>query len=416
LLTGLALVSYVERSNIAVAAKFIKPELGLSDIHMGRVFSSFLVGYALFQVPAGRMGDRFGPRLVLALAALSWGLMTVLTGLLPGVLVSGTVAIVWTFMVLRFVLGVGEAATFPVGARAIANWMHPTERGRANSYVIAGISMGSALTPPLIAWIMVHRGWRESFYLASVLAFVMAAVWWVFGRDYPAGTIRPDDRRDTPVVTADSVSWWRLFQNRNVVLLSLSYFVGGYILYIFVFWLFTYLVDVRQFSVLRSGVFSSLPWITAGVLTPIGGIMSDSLARRWGERTGRRLVAMAGLTLSGTSLLYGAMAANPYLAIAGLCLAVGFQEFTEGGFWAAMTNVAGPHAGAATGILNTMGNLGGVASTALVPILVEKFGWVVALGSGSVLAVLGSLLWLGIDSGNDRIEESLRWRRAASTV
>src|SRR5262249_29538192 len=134
LLTGLALVSYVERSNIAMAAKFIKPELGLSDIHMGRVFSSFLVGYALFQVPAGRMGDRFGPRLVLALAALSWGLMTVLTGLLPGVLVSGTVAIVWTFMVLRFVLGVGEAATFPVGARAIANWMHPTERGRANSY------------------------------------------------------------------------------------------------------------------------------------------------------------------------------------------------------------------------------------------------------------------------------------------
>ncbi|MEK6611729.1 MAG: MFS transporter [Gemmatimonadota bacterium] len=398
LLAGLALVSYVERSNIAVAANYIKPEFGLTDIQMGRVFSSFLIGYSLFQIPAGRMGDRFGPRLVLALAALSWGLMTLLTGLLPGIFVSGTLGILWTFLVLRFLLGVGEAATFPVAARAIANWMRPTERGRANAYVIAGVSLGSTITPPLTALVMVRLGWRASFYVASSLAFAFALIWWVVARDRAPTASGPVAREPAPGAGESTVSWWRLFGNRNIVLLSLSYFVGGYILYIFVFWLYTYLVDVRHFSVLRSGVFSSMPWIVAAVLTPVGGILSDHLVSRWGESTGRRVVAMTGLALSGLFLLYGAMAANPYLAIAGLSLAVGFEEFTEGSFWAATINVAGPHAGAATGILNMMGNLGGVASTALVPILVHRFGWVVALGSGSVLAVLGALLWLGIDA------------------
>ena len=398
LLMGLALVSYVERSNIAVAASFIKPEFGLTDIQMGRVFSSFLIGYSLFQIPAGRMGDRFGPRLVLALAAFSWGLMTLLTGLLPGILVSGTLGILWTFLVLRFLLGVGEAATFPVAARAIANWMKPTERGRANAYVIAGVSLGSTITPPLTALVMVKLGWRASFYVASILAFAFAIIWWVVARDHPPTASGRADDGPAQGARPNTVSWWRLFGNRNIVLLSLSYFVGGYILYFFVFWLYTYLVDVRQFSVLRSGIFSSMPWIVAAVLTPAGGILSDHLVSRWGESTGRRVVAMTGLALSGLFLLYGAMAANPYLAIVGLSLAVGFEEFTEGAFWAATINVAGPHAGAATGILNMMGNLGGVLSTALVPVLVHRFGWVVALGSGSVLAVLGSLLWLGIDA------------------
>lgn len=396
----MAFVSYLERSNIAVAAKFIKPELGLTDVQMGQVFSSFVIGYSLFQIPAGRLGDRFGPRIVLALAAVSWGLMTLLTGLLPGLVVGGAVGILWTFIGLRFLLGAGEAATFPVGARAIANWMHPTQRGRANSYVIAGISLGSAVTPPLIAWLMVNLGWRASFYVAAAFAFVMGVIWWVVARDYPAEA-RVDAHEVERPTSRASVSWWDLFRNRNVLLISLSYFVCGYILYIFIFWLYTYLVDVRQFSILRGGVFSSLPWIAAAILTPIGGILSDRLARQWGERKGRRFVAMFGLALSGVWLLYGAVAADPYLAIAGLCLAVGFAEFTEGTFWAATTNVAGTNAGAATGILNTMGNLGGVASTALVPILVREFGWVVALGSGSALALLGALLWLLIDSGKE---------------
>ena len=399
MLTGLSLVSYMARTNISIATKFIKPEFGLSDIQMGQVFSSFLIGYTLFQIPAGRMSDRFGPRLVLALAAFSWGLTTLLSGLVPGALVPGTVGVLITFFALRFFLGVGEAATYPAAARTIANWLPPAGRARANAIVIAGAPLGAAATPPLVSWLMVNLGWRESFYAISLLGLGIAVIWWIKGRDYPERA----HFAAAPAAGAEpSASWWSLFRNRNVVLLSISYFVTGYVLYIFIFWLYTYLVDVRKFSVLGGGLYSSLPWLTAFVLAPLGGALSDTLTRRWGVNRGRRTVAVGGLTLSAIALLYGATVANPTLAIVGLALAVGFEQFTEGTFWASTSNVAGPHAGAATGILNTLGNLGGIASTALVPVFVKYFGWVVALGSGSVLAVLGGLLWFAIDlNGNE---------------
>src|SRR5206468_8805531 len=170
LLTGFSIVSYLQRMNISIAAKFMKPELGFTDVQMGRVFSAFMLGYALFQIPAGTFGDRRGPRFVLAVAALGWGITTLLTGFLPGMVLTGTAAL-GLLMVVRFSLGVAEAATYPVAARAISNWLPSTECARAISIVTAGLSIGSAATPPLISWLMVRVGWRASFYIAAIPAF-----------------------------------------------------------------------------------------------------------------------------------------------------------------------------------------------------------------------------------------------------
>ncbi|MGH9842208.1 MAG: MFS transporter [Blastocatellia bacterium] len=128
LLAGFSLVSYVLRTNISVAAKFMMPELGLSEIQMGQVFSSFMLGYAIFQIPAGLLGDRRGPRVVLTVAAVCWGVATLLTGLVPGLLISSGMGAFASLLVLRFTLGAAEAATYPVAARAVANWMPVTER------------------------------------------------------------------------------------------------------------------------------------------------------------------------------------------------------------------------------------------------------------------------------------------------
>ena len=313
-------------------------------------------------------------------------------------------------MVLRFTLGIGEAATYPVAARTIANWMPDSQRGLAISIQTAGLSLGSAFTPPAISWLMVNLGWRQSFYIASSLAFLMAIIWWWYHRDYPqqhAG-VSPAERAlieagqvEQRAVKASSgdISWWTLFKNRNVLLVSTAYFVEGYVLFIFVFWLFTYLVEERHFSILSSGVYTALPFIVSAILTPIGGAWSDRLSSRIGRRWGRRIPAMVGFTISAVTLWYGAVVENPMLAIAALALSVGFVEFTEGTFWATAVDVAGPHSGASTGILNTVGNLGGVVSTALVPILVKHFGWLVALSTGSVLALVSAALWLLIRAG-----------------
>ena len=402
LLTGLSLTSYLLRMNISVASKFMMPELGLTQIQMGQVFSSFLIGYTVFQIPTGIWSDRRGPKVVLSLAALSWGTMTVLTGFVPGIVIGGAGAFA-ALLALRFLLGVGEAATYPVGARAVASWSPVSERALAQAIVLGGISVGSAVTPPVIALLMVKVGWRESFYMVSTVAFVIAALWAWYAADGPErhpGT-NPAERRLIAGAPGERASdhagpgtWLRVFRNRDVALVSLSYFFDGYIFYIVIFWTFTYLVEQRGFSILSGGAYSSLPFICAGILTPIGGWTSDRLLRPLGRRWARRSPAIAGMVLAGLFIILAALVRNPYLAIAGLGFSIGFDQFAEPTFWAATMDISGPLAGTACGILNMMGNLGGVVSTSFVPVLVKYFGWGVALGSGAAFAFVSALLWL----------------------
>ena len=400
LLTVFSFVSYLERTNISVAAAFMMPELGLTQIQMGQIFSSFLIGYTLFQIPAGILGDRFGPRVVLTVAGLVWAVTTALTGLLPGFVIPAAAGVFVSLWIVRFLLGAGEAATYPVAARAIANWIPPTDRAFANSVVIAGASLGSAVAGPLISWLMVGFGWRASFYVTAAIALGIAAVWWRYASDYPPGpsggfqTAFIVGSNDRPTAaSARGASWWPLLRNRDMLLLSTSYFLASYVLYIFVFWLYLYLIDVRGFSLLRGGLFASLPWLAAMVLTPAGGAIADSLSRRLGIGRGHRITAAAGLALSGIFLYLGATAPGAYFAIAALSLSIGFETFTEGAFWSSATSIAGTHAGAAGGVLNTFGNLGGVVSTSLMPVLVERFGWTAALSSGTIAIVIAASLW-----------------------
>ena len=402
ILTGLSLTSYLQRMNISIASKFMQPELGLTAIQMGDIVSSFMIAYTIFQIPSGIWGDRRGPRVVLALSALVWGITTVLTGLVPGLILAGTASFA-ALLVIRFLLGVGEAATYPVAALAVARWSPLSERALAQAIVVGGLSVGSIITPPLISWLMVRIGWRESFYLASIVAFVMAFLWWRYGADDPAKHPKVNAAERELIARErggfhafDARSWKRVFRDRNVALISLSYFFNGYIFYIFIFQLYTYLVDVRGFSVLRGGIYASLPYIASAILTPLGGATSDRLLRHVSRTWARRTPALIGLVLAGACMIFGAVVSNPYLAIAGLALSIGFDQFAEPQFWAATMDVSGEHAGTATGILNMMGNLGGVASTLLVPRLVERFGWVPALGSGAALAFAAASLWLVI--------------------
>jgi len=419
LLGGFGLVSYIERVNISIAAKLIKPELGLDDIQIGHVFSSFMLGYALFQAPAGRLGDRWGPRRVLTLAAISWAVLTILTGLLPGTLFNTTGVAFVSLLVLRFSLGVGESATYPVAARSIANWFPITERGRANAIVIGGLSIGSAATPPLISWLMVHFGWHKAFYAVSLFAFLIAVLWWRYSTDDPrehANVSQAELRLITGEPGADHAkalpaAWGSLFRNREIALLCVSYFFMNYVFYIFAFWLFLYLTEARGFSVLSGGLFASLPWLVSLVLTPSGGYASDKLSTRVGLRWGRSVVAIAGLILAALFLALGATVNNAYVAVAALALCVGFLEFTEGPYWAATIDVARLHAGAATGILNMGGNLGGVVSTLLTPLLKKYFGWGGSLAIGALLSLLSAGIWLWIRADRFQGKEMEAYQR-----
>jgi len=407
LLVGFSLVSYVERMNISVAAKFMVPELGLTQVQMGQIFSAFLLGYAALQIPLGMLGDRFGPYRVLAVLGWAWALLTVLSGYIPGTLTGTGVGAFGGLVVIRFLLGTTIAGVYPLCARTVANWQPVSERAFAYSFVIAGVSIGSAITPPAVAWLMVTLGWRQSFYLTSTLAVAIAVLWMRYGADGPrqhrgvseaelAAIETGQQGADMATGESSKAAWGQALRNRSLQLLSLSYFFVGYVLYVFVFWFFTYLVDVRQFSILGSGVVTSLPFVVAGFLSPVGGAICDRLTVWWGRRQGRRVTAMFGVLVAASCLFIGIRTGNAYLAVATFSLAFGFQMFAESAYWSAAMDIGGRATGAATGLINTANNLGGVVSTALMPMLVERFGWGVAFNSCAVVAAVAALLWLGI--------------------
>jgi ACS family glucarate transporter-like MFS transporter len=409
MLVGFSLVSYVERMNISVAAKFMTVELGLTQVQMGQIFSAFLLGYAALQIPLGVIGDRVGPYRVLAVLGWIWAALTVLSGLVPGTLVAAGTASFAALLVIRFLLGTAIAGVYPLCARTVANWQPVAERAFAYSFVIAGVSIGSAITPPIVAWLMVSLGWRESFYLSSTLAVAIALVWMRYGADGPRQHPRIGAAERAfieagqtgaeiaggPGSVGEAV---RALRNRSLLLLGLSYFLVGYVLYVFVFWFFTYLVDVRRFSILQSGLVTSLPFVAAGILSPVGGAICDRLTLRLGRRQGRRATAMFGVLVAASCLFIGIRTGNAALAVATFSLAFGFQMFAESAYWSAAMDIGGRATGAATGFINTANNLGGVVSTALMPVLVERFGWTLAFNSCALLAFVAALLWLGIQA------------------
>ncbi|MEQ1847218.1 MAG: MFS transporter, partial [Nitrospira sp.] len=162
LLFAISVVTYIDRVNISVTARQMMPALGLTDQDMGLVFSAFVVGYALFQIPGGWLSDRWGIRIVLTIALIWWSCFTAWTAVAATSFLAGPLGVIGALACIRFLLGVGEAAALPTFNRAVTNWLPAHERGLGIGIAIGGIGIGAAITPPLTAWIMVNYGWQSA--------------------------------------------------------------------------------------------------------------------------------------------------------------------------------------------------------------------------------------------------------------
>jgi ACS family glucarate transporter-like MFS transporter len=397
-------VAYVLRTNMSIAGENIMADLGLSKIQLGMVLSAFAWGYAIFQFPGGIFGDIVGSRRALTGIAVLWGILTLVTGLVPGTSLASTTFILTTLIGLRFLVGVAQAPLFPVVCGGtIGNWFPVSGWAFPNGLTSTGLTLGAAATAPLIVWLMETVGWRASFILTAPLAFLVAGVWWWYARDDPADHPRVSkqeldlinsNRPSTEQAVEDKTAWKRVLKNRDILLLTASYFCMNYVFYIFFNWFFIYLVDVRKFEILEGGYFAAAPWMVGAVAASIGGLWCDRLCKRIGPRWGCRIPGIVGLSLVAGLLFLGATAKNPHLAVVLLSLSFGCTQLTEGAYWAAAISVSGKHASAATGVMNTGGNIVGGIGALLVPITAEAFGWVPALATGSVFAMIGVVLWL----------------------
>ncbi len=407
--------AYLLRQNMSVAGQQVMTDLGLTQVQLGIVLAAFAWGYAIFQLPGGILGQRLGGRLGLALIAVLWGVLNMLIGLVPRG--ASPVVIIASLVVLRFLMGAAQAPLFPImGGLSIARWFPVTGWALPNGLTNAGLTFGSAATGPLIAWLTAVLGWRGSFVVTGPLAFGVAGLWWWYSRDRPEQHrgVSPSElahinagRPDTADGTGEPFDWRRVLGNRDVLLITLSYFFSNYLFYFFFNWLYIYLVDVRKFTLLAGGAFAAAPWIAGAGGAVVGGALCDRLSRRYGTIWGCRLVSMVGLTLAGAFIVAAGAAASPYVAVVLLALCLASQQLTDSAAWAATALVGGRQSSAACGVLNTGGNVVGGVGALLVPITARALGWPVALGTAALCAILGAVVWIWIRAELPRAASAL---------
>jgi ACS family glucarate transporter-like MFS transporter len=399
----LSAISFLDRTNISIAGLQISSEYGLGNQRLGWIFSAFLIGYAGFQVPAGWLASRFGPRLVITLGVVWWGVATALTTLIP----PGISQAVLLLIGIRFALGAGEAVIYPAANQFVARWVPEQERGLINGLIFAGVGAGSGLTPPLLAWFILHHGWRSAFWFSAVIGVLAGVVWWWFARDTPeedpevSASERKIIREGIAVVeTGDSapgvISWRAILTRRDLPALIITYFGFGYTAWIFFSWFFLYMAQVRGFNLKASAMFSMLPFLSMTIGCLGGGVLSDRLTRAYGLRVGRCGLASVAFLFTAVFLVLGSRVESPQLAGVILAGGAGALYVSQSSFWSVSADIAGRSSGVFSSMVNMGAQVGGAVTASLTPWVAQRFGWTTSFGIAAALAVVGAVLWMTV--------------------
>jgi ACS family glucarate transporter-like MFS transporter len=393
----MAVITYLDRVCISVAAPVMSSDLNLDRMQMGYVFGVFALAYAIFEIPAGWLGDRIGQRKVLTRIVACWSLFTVVTGLVRSY---------WALLAARFVFGAAEAGAFPNLSRALGRWFPRSERARANGVMWMGARLGGSLAPLLTAWLITIIGWRLTFVVFGLTGIVWCVVFWPWFRDDPADhpSVTPEElaaiHRDA-VTPAPLVRnpWKRIFTSGNMWALFWMYFCSAFGFFFFVTWLPTFLMEDHGLTLERSGIYAMLPLGFGAGGCLLGGILSDWLVKRSGNiRRARRAIGIAAFALAAAGFGLAALARDPLTAVLCLALAQGAHDLSLPVSWATVVEVGGRLGGTTAGFMNMASSISAMLSSVAAPWLAAAFGSFHAmLAAAAVTYFLGALLWLRID-------------------
>jgi MFS transporter, ACS family, glucarate transporter len=386
---ALAFVTYLDRVCISITAPHIMRELALSPLQMSFVFSAFTTAYALFEIPTGWWGDRVGTRRVLTRIVVWWSCFTALT------------AAAWNFsslLIIRFLFGVGEAGAWPNVARTFSRWFPTRERGTAQGIFFMGAHLGGGLTPIVVTFMLAHLPWRAVFVIFASTGFIWAAAWHWWFRDEPrehrgvneteAAWIEQDrsgqtERPRTPILRA-------ALQSPSVWFLCLMYFTQTYGFMFFITWLPTYLQREKALTGFALSLLSGAPLLFSAAGDLAGGMVTDSLTRRFNLRIGRCLTGGLSLAFASFFLVAGIFTGNGLAAGVLIALAAMSSNFLLGASWGASLDLAGAHAGAISAAMNTAGQVGGILSPIAYALLTRNSG-----SSITPLLVMAALYFFG---------------------
>jgi ACS family glucarate transporter-like MFS transporter len=405
-------VTAMNRLNLSIAGKYIEEEFSFSTISMGRVFSAFLWGYGLFQIPWGYVCDRIGPRRTLTASILCFAIGSGAMVFAPRFATATGLSALAIFRVVRFLTGVGEAAVSSNVTRVIASWTAPRERGFASGLQVCGLGLGGTLTPIAIAWTMVHWGWRVSFAISAALAFLVVAIWHWYATDWPEENprvnqqelqiIHPQQEKAGTKVqhVATTVPWMKMLTSLSVWGLILGYGCQGYAFYVYYNWFYFYAVKMRGLDIMHAAAWTSAPFLAMAVLSPVGGWFSDRVARVTDRRKGRLAAVWVGMGIAALLLYTGNHLTLTVVALPMIALAAGFTMFGAANFWASCIDLAPGYSASLSALMNTIGSLGGVVSSAVTASIAVHQGWVPALDVAVWVTIGSGLLFTMVNANH----------------
>lgn len=408
-------VNYIDRANLAVAAPEIEKALGIGPAQMGLILSGFFWTYALMQMPFGWFVDRVGARIALPLAVGWWSLFTAAT--------AATTSVAGMFG-CRLMLGVGEAGAYPSCAKLVSQWFKPSQRAVATSIFDSGSRVGSALSIPVVALIISTMGWKASFVITGLLGAVWVAGWFIIYRNPARGDLTGEHNPVPQAATRSNepkVTWASLFRHRTLWGMMLGFFCLNFVIYFFITWFPSYLVQTRGFSLKSLGTLGMIPALMSIPGGWIGGTVSDALYRRGWSLTASRKTCMVGGMLLSSVITLSAFTSDVYLMLAFFGISYGSLAFAAASIWSLPADVAPTpdHVASISGIQNFASNLAGIVITTFTGLMVSLTkgsftvplvvaGGFCFLGAFSYLVIVGRIEPLPACSGKLRVLEDER--------
>ena len=298
---------------------------------------------------------------------------------------------------------------YPSANQFVARWIPSSERGIANGWIFAGVGAGAGLTPILVTYIMVHYGWRSSFWVCSIIGFAAGAVWFFSARDTPAehagvsaselafihgGLTQAESK---PAGAKTLLPWGRVVRSKEVWAVTVSYFCYGYVAWIFFTWFYRYLANVRGLNLKASAFYTMLPFLAMLVCCLLGGTLNDRLTKRRGLRVGRCGLASFSIATAGIFIAFGSQVQSARLASVVLAGGAGALYLSQSSFWSVTVDIAGVSSGSVSGFMNMGNQIGGAITASLTPWIAARFGWTTSFLVAAALCLVGAASWLLVD-------------------
>ncbi|AUO67423.1 MFS transporter [Citrobacter freundii complex sp. CFNIH2] len=398
MLASAYVVNYIDRAALSVAMPFISEEFHLTSVEKGLIFSSFSIGYALFNFIGGALADKYGAKRVLAIAMGFWSIMCGLT--------AGAFSF-WTFFACRVLFGMGEGPNAAVANKVIYDWFPIREKATAVGIQQAGGPLGGAISGPFVGMMCYYFGWRVSFVVLMFIGLTWVLIWSMKSKSVPEqhsrvspqelALIRETDH-ETVVEpeTGEKPSMWKAILQPAILAMALSLFCYNYVLFFFITWFPTFLVEARGVSAHDMSFITSLPWLIGAIGYAMGGVVIDSIYRKTQRRFfSRKVVLVTAFFFSSLCIAVTGVADTTIVAVTTMTAAIGLLQLAGPAYWALIQDAAPKnYVGSASGLMHGIANTSGIIGPTVTGVIVQHSSYSGAFILAGVLGVIGSAVVL----------------------